>query len=181
MSGEVGCERRCPCRSERGKHRAPGAMVHPGSMQEQKGAVWLRAFPDFGQEDCGPVLDEVPFAQLCRGGHGILKKTEGRYTGGPLFLETSTCSTCRRGDVRAGGGRGQGGIRRKNGALPPRKWTYPLSDREQTESRRPEGRRLSLNREASRMIGEPIRERQHATPFPRAILRANPLTIDEYG
>jgi hypothetical protein len=29
------------------------------------------------------------------------------------------------------------------------------------------------------MIGEPIRERQHATPLPKPTLRLHPLTIDE--
>ena len=35
-------------------------MVHPGSMQEQKGAVWLRAFPDFGQD----LADSLTFGDV---------------------------------------------------------------------------------------------------------------------
>lgn len=115
----------------------------------------------------------------------VAKKTEGRYAGGPLFLEASNLFNLptgptlgrRAAQVKAESGAKSAGFRQKNRATPFREGP----DGNQQKAAVPKGGGSSLNREASRMIGEPIRERQHATPFPRAILRANPLTIDEYG
>jgi hypothetical protein len=57
-------------------------------------------------------------------------------------------------------------MRRESGRLAPEKWAYPDSLVAKKESRRTVVGGSSLNREASRKIGEPIRERQHASPLP---------------
>jgi hypothetical protein len=103
-------------------------MVHAGSMQEQKGAVALGAFPDFGQEDCGPVLDEAPFAQLCRGGHGILKKRRAATLAAlsfskprPVQLADGATLGPAAAEVKAESGAKAARFRQENGRTPFRK------------------------------------------------------------
>jgi len=62
--------------------------------------------------------------------------------------------------VKAESGTKAARFRQKNGCTPFRSGN-------KQKAAVPKGGGSSLNREASRMIGEPIRERQHATPFPR--------------
>src|SRR5687767_327439 len=73
MSGKVGCERRRPCRRERGKSRVPGAMSCAGAMEEQKHTAIRRGRADFRKEDRRAVQGEAPLAQMCRGSHGNSK------------------------------------------------------------------------------------------------------------
>ena len=96
------------------------------------------------RKEGGCAVDgKKPFGELWRGGHGEHEKTEGRYAGGPLFLEASNLFNLptgptlgrRAAQVKAESGAKAAGFRQKNRATPFREGR----DRNQQKAAVPKG------------------------------------------
>jgi hypothetical protein len=110
----------------------------------------------------------------------MVKKTEGRFAGGPLFLEASTCSTCRRrptlglpaAEVKAESGA-------KRARFPQEMDVLPFPDPKRQKAAVLEGRRLKFEQGGVENDRRTDQGTAACDPVPGKDHLANLLTIDE--